>query len=122
MKANEVSKLTERPISTLRFYERKQLIPEQFITRDDNNYRVYKAGVVEYLQDVRMLLTLGFTVQELTVLISESSATEKKALVTGKIKYIEELEAKLEASKAFLKDVMEGKAKFQAQCKSNSSF
>ncbi|WP_338130731.1 MerR family DNA-binding transcriptional regulator [Cohnella ginsengisoli] len=39
MKANEVSKLTDLPISTLRFYERKQLIPKQFISRVGDRYR-----------------------------------------------------------------------------------
>ncbi|NQX61758.1 MerR family transcriptional regulator [Paenibacillus qinlingensis] len=116
MKANEVSKLTGLPISTLRFYERKQLIPEQLLSRDENNYRVYDKEVVEYLQDVRMLLTLGFTIQELILLINESSDIEKKVLVTEKIAYIQELEAKLEASKTFLTNVLEGKANFQTRC------
>lgn len=118
MKSNEVSKLTELPISTLRFYERKQLIPEQFLSRDENNYRIYNEGVVEYLRDVRMLLTLGFTIQELILLISESSHIEKEALVAEKIRFIQELEAKLEASKTFLIDLLEGKANFQTQCRS----
>ena len=118
MRANEVSKRTELPISTLRFYERKQLIPEQFISRDENNYRVYDEEVIEFLQDVRMLLTLGFTIEELLLLINESSHIEKKALVRDKIIYIQELEAKLKASKIFLKDVLEGKANFQTRCSS----
>lgn len=116
MKANEVSKRTKLPISTLRFYERKKLIPEQFISRDENNYRVYDEEVVEYLQDIRMLLTLGFTIEELLLLIKESSHVEKKALVMDKIIYIQKLEAKLEASKTFLTDVLEGKANFQTRC------
>lgn len=119
MKANEVSKQSALPISTLRFYERKQLIPQQFLSRDENNYRVYEEEVVEYLQDVKMLLTLGFTIQELILLINETSHTEKKALVIEKIKYIQELEAKLEASKKFLRDLLKGNANFQTHCKSN---
>ncbi|WP_337103811.1 MerR family transcriptional regulator [Paenibacillus sp. YIM B09110] len=118
MKANEVSKMTQLPISTLRFYERKQLIPEQFLSRDANNYRVYDKEVINYLQDIRMLLTLGFTIQELILLINENSHIEKKVLVMEKIQYIQELEAKLEASKTFLKDLLEGKANFQTHCKS----
>ncbi|MNW46791.1 zinc-responsive transcriptional regulator [compost metagenome] len=119
MKANEVSRLTDLPISTLRFYERKQLIPEQLISRDKNNYRVYDVGVVAFLQDVKMLLTLGFTIQDLVLLIHESSPIEKEALVKEKIKYIQELEAKLKASKSFLYDVLEGRADFQTRCQSH---
>lgn len=117
MKANEVSKLTGLPISTLRFYERKQLIPEPFISRDENNYRVYDEGVVTYLKDVRMLLTLGLTIQDIVLLISESSHTKKEALVREKIKEIQELEAQLNASQKFLSDVLEGRAQFQTGCK-----
>ncbi|MFP4975831.1 MerR family transcriptional regulator [Paenibacillus sp. CN-4] len=120
MKAKEVSRLTELPISTLRFYERKQLIPEQFISRDENNYRVYDKGVVTYLQDLKMLLILGFTIQEVALLINENTHhVEKRALVADKITYIQDVEAKLKASKAFLRDVLEDKAEFQTRCQSH---
>lgn len=117
MRANEVSKRTALPISTLRFYERKQLIPEAFISRDENNYRVYDEEVVQYLQDVKMLLALGFTIEELLVLVNESPPAEKRALVKDKIAYIQELAAKLEASKMFLKDILAGQANFQTRCR-----
>ncbi|WP_127495491.1 MerR family transcriptional regulator [Paenibacillus glycanilyticus] len=120
MKASEVSKLTGLPISTLRFYERKQVIPVQFVSRDENNYRVYAKEVVGFLEDVRTLLSVGFTIQELILLINESenSYTEKKALVQEKIQHIQEQKAKLESSKIFLMDVLEGKASFQTHCQS----
>jgi len=35
-----------------------------------------------------------------------------------KIIYIQELEAEMEASKTFLKDVLEGQANFQTRCSS----
>ncbi|WP_135554556.1 MerR family transcriptional regulator [Paenibacillus cymbidii] len=117
MKASEVSKLTELPISTLRFYERKRLIPEQLISRDENNYRVYDDAVVAYLQDVRMLLALGFTIHDVILLVNESSEVKKEALVMDKMIYIQELEAKLKESKAFLSDVLVGRANFQTRCK-----
>ncbi|WP_217594249.1 MerR family transcriptional regulator [Cohnella sp. GbtcB17] len=117
MRANEVSKRTALPISTLRFYERKQLIPVTFISRDENNYRVYDEEVVQYLQDMKMLLSLGFTIEELIFLVNESSPEEKLARVKDKIAYIQELEAKLEASKTFLNDLLAGKANFQTRCR-----
>ncbi|ANY68980.1 MerR family transcriptional regulator [Paenibacillus sp. BIHB 4019] len=120
MKASEVSKLTGLPVSTLRFYERKQLIPEQFISRDENNYRVYHEGVIGFLEDVKTLLTVSFTIQEIILLINENENfyIEKKALVMEKIQQIQELEAKLQTSKTFLADVLEGKANFQTPCRS----
>ncbi|ACT03159.1 MerR family transcriptional regulator [Paenibacillus sp. JDR-2] len=120
MKASEVSKLTGLPISTLRFYERKELIPVQFVARDENNYRVYDKEVVGFLEDVKTLLSVGFTIQELILLINESenSYKEKKVLVMEKIQHIQEQKEKLELSKVFLMDVLEGKASFQTHCRS----
>ncbi|WP_254075657.1 MerR family transcriptional regulator [Paenibacillus tritici] len=120
MKASEVSRLMGLPVSTLRFYERKQLIPEQYISRDDNNYRVYHEDVIAFLEDIKTLLSVNFTIQEIILLINENenSYVEKNALVKGKIQYIQELEEKLKASKTFLADVLEGNARFQTPCKS----
>ncbi|MNC67726.1 zinc-responsive transcriptional regulator [compost metagenome] len=110
--------MTGLPVSTLRFYERKQLIPEQFVSRDEHNYRVYHEGVIGFLEDIKTLLSVGFTIEELILLISEDGQfdTGKKALVKGKIQHIQELERKLAASKIFLADVLEGKAGFQTPC------
>ncbi|QJC52680.1 MerR family transcriptional regulator [Paenibacillus albicereus] len=117
MKANEVSRLTGLPISTLRFYERNELIPEPFISRDEHNYRVYREDVVAYLQDLKMLLALGFTIKELSLLISESSTEEKEELVRDKIIHIQKMEKQMKASKALLREVLEGKANFQTFCR-----
>lgn len=118
MRAHQVSQLTGLPISTLRFYERKQLIPAQLVTRDDNNYREYHDEIIDFLDDLKTLLSVGFTVQELSLLVNESQTTyeEKRDIVGDKIKHIQELQAKLEASKLFLRDVLEGRARFQTQC------
>lgn len=118
MRANQVSKLTGLPISTLRFYERKKLIPDQLVTRDDNNYREYHDEIVGFLDDLKTLLSVGFTVQELSLLVNESEAAyeEKHVIVSDKIKHIQELQVKLEASKTFLVNVLEGKAGFQTKC------
>ena len=118
MRAGQVSKITGLPISTLRFYERKKLIPNQLVTRDDNNYREYHDEIVGFLEDLKTLLSVGFTVQELSLLVSESEAAyeEKHVIVADKIQHIQELQVKLEASKTFLMDLLEGKAGFQTKC------
>jgi hypothetical protein len=79
--------------------------------------------VIGFLEDVKILLTVSFTIQELILLINESENfyLEKKVLVMEKIQHIQELEAKLETSKKFLVDVLEGKASFQTPCRSMDS-
>lgn len=118
MRAHQVSQLTGLPISTLRFYERKQLIPAQLVTRDDNNYREYHDEIINFLEDLKTLLSVGFTVQELSLLVNESQTAyeEKRDIVADKIQHIQELQVKLEASKLFLMNVLEGTASFQTNC------
>jgi DNA-binding transcriptional MerR regulator len=49
MKINEVSKKTGLSISTIRFYEKQDLIPAKYVRRDSNNYRNYSADVIDHL-------------------------------------------------------------------------
>lgn len=119
MKINDVSKLTGLPISTLRFYERKNLIPDHFIERDVNNYRIYSEEIVEFLEDVKALLSVGFSVEELSLLVNQQlnlSYEVKKTIVEQKIKEIEEIQKQLRKSKKFLHATLEGKANFQTKC------
>ncbi|MED1608078.1 MerR family transcriptional regulator [Cytobacillus kochii] len=119
MKINEVSKLTDLPISTLRFYERKNLIPDCYIERDVNNYRVYAEEIVEYLEDVKSLLYADFSIEEISMMVNQQmnlSYDEKKTIVEQKIKEIDDIRKQLTKSKKFLQDILEGKAAFQTKC------
>ncbi|KGE19664.1 MerR family transcriptional regulator [Paenibacillus wynnii] len=119
MRINDVSKLTGLPISTLRFYERKSLIPDTFVKRDVNNYRIYSEEIVEFLEDVKALLSVGFSVEELGLLVNQqlnSSYEVKKKIVEQKIKEIEAIQKRLRKSKKFLHATLEGKANFQTKC------
>jgi len=115
MRINEVSKVTGLPISTLRFYERKNLIPDRFVQRDGHNYRVYSEEIVEFLEDVKSLLSVNFSIEEISLLIDESYEA-KKEIVERKIAELDEIQKRLRKSKTFLNAVLEGKAKFQTEC------
>jgi DNA-binding transcriptional MerR regulator len=119
MKINDVSKLTGLPISTLRFYERKNLIPDTFVKRDVNNYRIYSEEIVEFLDDVKALLSVDFSIEELSLLVNQQvnlSYEVKKNMVEQKIKEIEDIQKRLRKSKNFLSAILEGKAHFQTKC------
>lgn len=110
MKINDVSKLTDLPISTLRFYERKKLIPDTFLKRDMNNYRIYAEEIVEFLDEVKVLLSVGFSVEELSFLFGQQfnpSYEQRNNLVEQKIKEIEVLQKRLKKSKKFLRATLE---------------
>ncbi|MBT2600040.1 MULTISPECIES: MerR family transcriptional regulator [unclassified Oceanobacillus] len=119
MKINEVSKLTGLPISTLRFYERKNLIPDRYIKRDVNNYRVYSEEIVEYLEDVKAILSADFSIEELSLMVNQQinlSYDEKKVMLEQKIKEIDVTRERMTRSKKFLNEILEGKAEFQTEC------
>ncbi|NOU99476.1 MerR family transcriptional regulator [Paenibacillus planticolens] len=119
MKIKDVSKLTGLPISTLRFYERKNLIPDTFVKRDVNNYRIYSEEVVEFLNDVKALLSVDFSIEELCLLVNQGlnlTYEVKKKIVEQKIREIEDVQQRLRKSKKFLHAILEGKANFQTQC------
>lgn len=119
MKINEVSKLTALPISTLRFYERKNLIPNKYVKRDVNNYRVYSEEIVEYLEDVKAILSADFSIEELSLMVNQQinlSYDEKKVMLEQKIKEIDAIREQLTRSKKFLNEILEGKAEFQTEC------
>ncbi|WP_017798614.1 MerR family transcriptional regulator [Oceanobacillus kimchii] len=119
MKINEVSKLTGLAISTLRFYERKNLIPNKYVKRDVNNYRVYSEEIVEYLEDVKAILSADFSIEELSLMVNQQinlSYDEKKVMLEQKIKEIDVIREQLTRSKKFLNEILEGKAEFQTEC------
>ncbi|MGO4546412.1 MerR family transcriptional regulator [Paenibacillus sp. 2TAB23] len=119
MKINDVSKLTGIPISTLRFYERKNLIPDSFVKRDANNYRIYSKEIVAFLDDVKSLLSVDFSIEELSLLVNQQlqlSYEAKKKMVEQKINEIEEIQKRLRKSKKFLLASLEGKANFRSPC------
>ncbi|MCM3127086.1 MerR family transcriptional regulator [Paenibacillus sp. MER 78] len=119
MRINDVSKLTGLPISTLRFYERKDLIPDRYMYRDMNNYRVYSEDVVAYLNDVKALLAADFSIEELSLLVNEEinlSYEDKLKLVKQKVKKIDDLKNQLNRSEQYLNTILEGTAKFHKEC------
>ncbi|RJE88308.1 MerR family transcriptional regulator [Paenibacillus sp. 1011MAR3C5] len=119
MKINEVSKLSRLPISTLRFYERKNLIPDKFVQRDENNYRVYSEEIVDFLDDVKTLLSVNFSIEEISLLVNQElnlSYEVKKKMVEQRIKEIEDIQKQLRKSKTFLHAILDGKANFQTKC------
>ncbi|MCM3784542.1 MerR family transcriptional regulator [Neobacillus mesonae] len=119
MKINDVSNLTGLPISTLRFYERKNLIPDNFVKRDENNYRLYSEEVIEFLDDVKALLSANFSIEELSLLVNQQinlSYEAKKKMVEQKINEIDDIQRQLRKSKKFLNAVLEGNANFQTKC------
>lgn len=92
-------------VETVRFYERRGLIPEP--PRTASGYRQYAPGVVERLRFIRRAQGLGFTLAEISELLDlrvdevaacgavEAQAREKLDQVAAKIDELRRMQAAL---------------------------
>lgn len=69
LRAGELARRVGVSKDTLRFYERKGLLPEP--DRLSNNYRVYPPEAVERVLWIRRVLDAGFTLDELARILAE---------------------------------------------------
>lgn len=63
MKIGEVAKRADVSVDTVRFYERRGILPAPM--RRTSGYRIYTAATVERLRLVRSLQTLSFSLDEI---------------------------------------------------------
>lgn len=74
LKIGEVSRLSGIGVEALRFYERSGILGKP--ARTASGYRVYKRDVLERLAFIKKAQMLGFSLDEIRVIITESRAGE----------------------------------------------
>jgi len=72
LKIGEVAKRTGIGIETLRFYERSGLLSQP--ARTEGGYRLYDAETLDTLEFIKRAQSLGFTLDEIKLIIAESRA------------------------------------------------
>ncbi len=93
MKIGEVAKAAGIGIDAVRFYEREGLIPEP--ARRPSGYRMYSPDVILSLRFIRRAKELGFSLKEISELLSletsaEATAADVRKLAEAKLADIEE--------------------------------
>ena len=93
MKIGAVAKAAGIGIDAVRFYERQGLIPEP--ARQPSGYRAYSPDVVLSLRFIRRAKELGFSLKEISELLSletaaEATAADVKKLAEAKLADMEE--------------------------------
>ncbi len=93
MKIGEVARAAGIGIDAVRFYEREGLIPEP--ARRPSGYRMYSPDVVLSLRCIRRAKELGFSLKEISELLSletaaEATAADVRKLAEAKLADIEE--------------------------------
>ncbi|GIO85578.1 hypothetical protein J25TS5_25100 [Paenibacillus faecis] len=109
MKISEVARRVDLPISTIRYYEQIGIITDEYVVRDQNNYRVYTPDIIHHLSVVKHCLAVGFSIRDIQVMISMNGIPkdEHVNLIQNKIAEIEAAQQKLEESKQNLYDILE---------------
>lgn len=98
---NQVAKIANINVETLRYYERNGLIPSP--VRDENGYRLYDDNTLEKLQIIKYAKSCGFTLEETKKIIAivESKVInyscivgfidEKIAEINKKVKHLDNM-------------------------------
>jgi len=109
MKISDVAKSVDLPISTIRYYDKIGIIPDEYVQRDQNNYRNYTIKTIHHLNVVKNCLAVGFSIHDIKSMISKNTITknEQTHILKEKIKEIEDAQKKLDASKQSLYDILE---------------
>ncbi|MDB5992427.1 MAG: cadR [Herbaspirillum sp.] len=75
LKIGELAERTGCLVETIRFYERKSLLPAP--TRSEGNYRLYNDGHIERLRFIRHCRSLDMTLDEIRVLLRFTDAPDE---------------------------------------------
>ena len=104
---SQLAKMSGVGIEALRFYEKRGLLPEP--PRGDNGYRYYPTSNVQRLQFVRRAKELGFTLDEIGVLLSlhehSGDRGDVKFLAEEKLKELDKKVADLQRMRTALAGV-----------------
>ena len=108
----QLAKKTQLNVETIRYYERRGLVPEP--PRSDSGYRQYSQNAVARLQFIKSAKELGFSLKEIMELLSlrvdpDTTCADVKKLAEAKIADIEE---RVRA----LQDMKRALLKLKAEC------
>lgn len=110
MQIGEVAANAGVNIQTLRYYERRGLLPKA--RRRDSGYREYEPETVQLVRFIKRAQELGFTLSEITELIQlrkidPRRTTKVRALATAKLEDIEQKMQRLGAMRQALLGLVE---------------
>lgn len=108
MKIGEVAKASGVGIETIRYYERRQLLPKP--QRTASGYRMYSEDTLQQLAFVRRAQRLGFSLDEVSRLLDlqhGGSKAEVRELARHKLTLVEEKLRDLQNMQATLKGLVD---------------
>jgi MerR family mercuric resistance operon transcriptional regulator len=109
----KVAEIVDVNVETLRYYERIGLAPKP--SRTQGGHRLYSTNDIEQLKFIRHARSLGFSLQEIRVLLGMRDPEHRLAVRAIALDRLKKLEAELEAKK----HAHELLAKAIAECESH---
>lgn len=93
LRIGEVAKEADVNIQTLRYYERRGILPEP--ERTDSGYRAYDHEAVQVVRFIKRAQDLGFTLQEIEDLLTlrrskRSTCSQVRALAEAKLVQVDD--------------------------------
>lgn len=107
LRSGEVASLAGVSVATLRYYERRELIPHP--RRTDSGYRVYPAETVNAVRMIKRAQRIGFSLREISQLLalrSRRAATCADVFSTAALK-MKDLEARIATLEQARRDLAE---------------
>lgn len=84
MRIAELARRSGAKVSTVRFYERRKLLPVPL--RSSNGYRLYDAQDVRRVRFLRRGQELGFTLNELAEFVALSDRSREGVVLAGEVR------------------------------------
>jgi Hg(II)-responsive transcriptional regulator len=111
LSTSEVAKVCNVNVETIRYYERRDLLPE--VPRTESGYRIFSTEIVDRIKFIKAAQELDFSLSEIKKLISitenDSSVTsqEIQQFAEDKLTEIESKISGLKSVKSILHDLMD---------------
>jgi MerR family transcriptional regulator, copper efflux regulator len=110
LSAGNLAKAAAVNVETLRYYERRGLLPEP--PRKESGYRVYPQAAVERLRFIKGAQALGFTLEEIQDLLDlrvdeQATSADVRQQAHKKVQEIERKIAALQTMRTALNDLIE---------------
>lgn len=108
-RTGELAKKTNISRRTLHYYDEIDLLKPTKV--DDNNYRYYNQHALLRLQEIRLLKSIGFTLQQIKQMISRSMDETDKEMWTkslrNQIRFVQKEKEKLERKQYYLQTTLQ---------------
>ncbi len=105
MKIGQLAEKSGLAASTIRFYERKGLLPKA--RRLPSGYRDYDVNALEHLQLIKFSQSLGFTLDELPTLLDTGEGVDHEVIM-------QRLKEKQRQTEVLLQQLIKNKTKMDA--------